>query len=277
MPRSIWNGTISFGLVHVPVKLYSATESKTVHFHEVHLKDGSKVEHRRFCSEEDKEVDFKEVVKGYEVSSGTFVVLSKDEIKAAAGDRGKIVDVDHFVCAGDIDPVFYEKSYYLGPRDGSEDAYRLFHDALEKAGRAAIGRFTYHNREYLAAIRPLDDKVLALHTMRFHDEVATAGEFDVDAPAKAPAKKEVEMASRLVDSLYEDFDPTAYEDEYRAAVLDLIERKASGKQIEAPEEEPEADVDDLMAALEASMADGPARKKDKSKARTARTRAKASS
>lgn len=275
MPRSIWNGTISFGLVHVPVKLYSATESKTVHFHEVHLKDGSKVEHRRFCSKEDKEIPYEEVVKGYEVSSGKYVVLEKDEIKAAAGDRGKIVDVEHFVCAADIDPVYYEKSYYLGPRDGSEDAYRLFHDALEKAGRAAIGRFTYHNREYLAAIRPFDDSVLAMHTMRFHDEVATADEFDVDSPARAPGKKEVQMAARLVDSLYEEFDPTGYEDEYRAAVLDLIERKAAGKQIEAPEEEPEEDVDDLTAALEASMADSPSRKRDKSKARNAKSKPKA--
>lgn len=275
MPKSIWNGTISFGLVHVPVKLYSATESKTVHFHEVHLKDGSKVEHRRFCSKEDKEIDFKEVVKGYEVSSGKYVVLEKDEIKAAAGDRGKIVDVEHFVCASDIDPVYYEKAYYLGPRDGSEDAYRLLHAALERSGRAAIGRFTYHNREYLAAIRPFDDKVLALHTMRFHDEVASGDEFDIDSPSKAPAKKEIDMAAKLVDSLYEEFDPAAYEDEYRAAVLELIERKASGKQIEAPEEEPEESSDDLMAALEASMSDAPSRKRDKSKARGAKSRTKA--
>ena len=273
MPKSIWNGTISFGLVHVPVKLYSATESKTVHFHEVHLKDGSRVEHRRFCSKEDKEVDYKDVVKGYEVSSGKYVVLEKDEIKAAAGDRGKIVDVEHFVCASDIDPVYYEKAYYLGPRDGSEDSYRLLHDALAKAGRAAIGRFTYHNREYLAAIRPFDDKVLALHTMRFHDEVASGDEFDLDSPAKAPGKKEVDMAAKLVDSLYEEFDPTGYEDEYRAAVLELIDRKAAGKQIEAPEEEPEESSDDLMAALEASMSDGPRR--DKSKARGAKSRSKA--
>ena len=277
MPKSIWNGTISFGLVHVPVKLYSATESKTVHFHEVHLKDGSKVEHRRFCSKEDKEVEYKDVVKGYEVSSGKYVVLEKDEIKAAAGDRGKIVDVEHFVCASDIDPVYYEKAYYLGPRDGSEDSYRLLHDALEKSGRAAIGRFTYHNREYLAAIRPFGGKHLAMHTMRFHDEVATGDEFDMDSPSKAPAKKEVDMAARLVDSLYEEFDPTAYEDEYRAAVLELIERKASGKQIEPPDEEPEETNDDLMAALEASMSDSPGSKRDKAKARSAKSKSKAKS
>lgn len=275
MPRSIWNGTISFGLVHVPVKLYSATESKTVHFHEVHLKDGAKVEHRRFCSKEDKEVDYDEVVKGYEVASGRFVVLEKDEVKAAAGDRGRIVDVEHFVEATAIDPVYYEKAYYLGPRDGGEDTYRLLREALEKSGKAAIGRFTFHNREYLAAIRPFGDTALSLHTMRFHDEVAGADEFDVDAPSQAPAKKEVEMAAKLVDSLYEKFDPTAYRDEYREAVLELIARKAEGKQIEAPEEAPEETDGDLMAALEASMQDGPARRRDKSKARGAKSKARA--
>jgi DNA end-binding protein Ku len=275
MPKSIWNGTISFGLVHVPVKMYSATESKTVHFKEVHLKDGSKVEHRRFCSKEDTEVDYKDVVKGYEVSNGKFVVLEKDDVKAASGERGRIVDVEHFVEAQDIDPVYFNKAYYLGPRDGGEDAYRLLRDALEKAGKAAIGRFTFHNREYLAAIRPFDDKHLSLHTMRFHDEVATADEFDVDSPSKAPAKKEIDMAARLVDSLYESFDPKAYEDEYRSAVLELIERKAGGKQIEAPEEEPEESDDDLMAALQASMDDSPSRKRDKAKANGAKSKAKA--
>jgi DNA end-binding protein Ku len=254
-PKSIWNGTVSFGLVHVPVKMYSATESRTVHFHEVHLADGARVEHRRFCSKEDKEVPFKEVVKGYEVKKGEFVVLETDEVKAAAGDRGRIVDVEHFVDAAEIDPVFYDKAYYLGARDGGKDAYRLLHDALVKTGRAAIGRFTYHNREYLAAIRPYDKNVLTLHTMRFADEVATGDDLDLEPPkVKAPQKKEVDMAAKLVDSLHEAFDPTSYEDQYREAVLALIKAKSEGKNIEAPQEEPEERSDDLMAALEASLA-----------------------
>jgi DNA end-binding protein Ku len=254
-PKSIWNGTVSFGLVHVPVKMYSATESKTVHFHEVHLADGSRIEHRRFCSKENKEIPYEQVVKGYEVSKGKFVVLDKDEVKAAAGDRGRIVDVEHFVDAADIDPVFYDKAYYLGPRDGGENAYRLLHDALVKTGKAAIGRFTFHNREYLAAIRPYDANVLTLHTMRFAGEVASGDELDLEAPkVKAPSKKEVDMAARLVDSLHEKFDATAYDDQYREAVLALIEAKAAGKNIEAPEEEPEEQSDDLAAALEASLA-----------------------
>ena len=182
MPRSIWNGTLSVGVVHVPVKLYSATESKTVHFHEVHLEDGARIEHRRFCAKEDKEVPYEEVVKGYEVASGEYVVLDKDEIKAAAGGTGHVIEVEHFVLVADIDPVFYEKSYYLGAGEKAKDAYRLLHDALERTGRAAVGRFTFHNREYVAVIRPFDG-VLALHTLRFADEVVAGDEFELRGAA----------------------------------------------------------------------------------------------
>jgi DNA end-binding protein Ku len=251
MPKSIWNGTISFGLAHVPIKLYSATESKTVSFHEVHLSDGARIEHRRICSKEGKEVPYKEVVKGYEVSEDEYVVLEKDEVKAAAGARGKVVEIEEFVPDDAIDPVFYDKTYYVGCRDDGE-AYRVFQAALERTGRAAIGRFTFHDREYLAAVRSLDG-VLALHTMRFHDEVVDAGELDVSIPRKGPSQREAKMAEQLVDSLHEKFDPSAYEDTYREAVLDLIDRKAKGKKIEREEPEPREETSDLVAALEASL------------------------
>ncbi len=198
MPRSLWNGTVSFGLVNVPVKLFSATESKTVRFREVHEPDGAKIEHRRFCSKEGKEVPYEEVVKGYEVRKNTYVVLEKEEIAAAAGERTHVIDVEAFVCLADVDLAFYEKAYYLGAGKKGEDAYRLLHDALEKTGRAALGRFTFHNREYLAAIRPYG-KVLTLHTMRFADELVDPGEIEFDAPKKGPAKREVEMARKLVE------------------------------------------------------------------------------
>jgi DNA end-binding protein Ku len=171
MPRSIWNGTITFGLVNVPIKLYSATESKSIHFQEVHAKDGASIEHRRICPKEDREVPYKEIVKGYEVKADQYVVLDKDEIKAASGDRGKVVHVEEFVNADEIDPIFYEKTYYVGSRE-DKDAYRLLHEALRRSGRAGIGRFTFHDREYLVALRALDD-VLVLHTLRFHDEVVS--------------------------------------------------------------------------------------------------------
>jgi DNA end-binding protein Ku len=251
MPRSIWNGTISVGLAHVPIKLYSATESKTVSFHEVHLKDGARLEHKRICSKEDKEVPYKEVVKGFEVAADEFVVLEKDEVAAAAGARGKVIEIEEFVPDDEIDPVFYEKTYYVGCRDDGE-VYRVFHEALKQTERVGIGRFTFHNREYLAAVRALDD-VLALHTMRFHDEIVRGEELDLDTPGKGAAKKEVEMASQLVDSLHREFDPDDYEDTYREAVLALIDRKAKGEEVEVEEEEPEEETSDLMAALQASL------------------------
>jgi DNA end-binding protein Ku len=262
MPRSLWNGTVSFGLVNVPVKLYSAVESRTVHFREVHEPDGAGIEHRRFCAEEDREVPYEEVVRGFEVAKGEYVVLEKDEIAAAAGERTHVIDVDAFVRTDDIDPVFFEKSYYLGAGDKGEDGYRLLHDALEGAGRAALGRFTFHDREHLAAIRPFDG-VLALHTMRFADELVPGADVEFEAPEKGPGEREVEMAARLIESLHEDFRPERYEDEYRQAVLELVERKAAGKEIAPPEEEPPEPAGDLLAALEASLGGGRKRRKAK--------------
>ena len=251
MPRSIWNGTIAFGQVNVPIKLYSATESKTVHFHEVHVRDGAQIEYRRFCSKEDKEVEYKDVVKGYEVSEDTYVVLEKDEVKAAAGDRGKVVHLTEFVPVEEIDPVFYEKTYYVGAGD-EKDAYRLLHEALRRSGRAGIGRFTFHDREYLVALRALDD-VLAMHTLRFHDEVVSGDELDIGSAGRGPSKQELQMAERLIDTLEQAFDASKYEDTYREAVLDLIKRKAKGEEIDLAEQEEPAHGEDLMAALEASL------------------------
>jgi DNA end-binding protein Ku len=252
-PRSIWNGTITFGLVNVPVKLYTATESKSIHFHLVHARDGSRVENKRICSKEDKEVPYKQVIKGYEVSEDKYVVLEKDEIKAAAGDRGKVIHLDDFVEAADIDPVFYEKTYHLGAGDKGRDAYALLHAALGRSGRAGVGRWVFHNRERTVIVRPLDG-LLALHTMRFADDLVDPGSLKLPSVSRKPAKKEIDMAGKLVEGLHTDFEPADYKDEHRRAVEQLIERKASGKQIEAPEEPEEEQSDDLMAALEASLA-----------------------
>src|SRR5919205_1040099 len=204
MPRSIWNGTISFGLMSVPVKLHTATESKTVHFREVHLDDGAKVEHRRFCSKEDKEVPYKEVVKGFEVGQDEYVVLDKDEISAAGGDGAHRIDVEHFVDAADIDPVFYEKTYYLGAGKDGAGPYRVLHDALEQTGRAGIGRFTFHDREYLVAVRARDG-ILALHALHSADGLVRGADIDVTDPSRSPGDREVKRAAGLVDSLHEPF------------------------------------------------------------------------
>lgn len=250
-PKSIWNGTISFGLAQVPVKLYSATESQTVSFHEVHVSDGARIEHKRICSKDGREVPFKQIVKGFEVKPDEYVVLEPDEVKAAAGARGKVIELEDFVPDGQIDPVFFEKSYYVGPRDESEP-YRVLIASLERTSRVGVGRFTFHNREYLVAVRAYDG-VLALHTMRFHDEVVEADELDLDKPGKGPSKREVEMAGQLVKSLHRRFDPADYRDTYREAVLELIERKAKGEDLAPQEPEPEEEPSDLAAALKASL------------------------
>ena len=253
MPRSIWNGTIAFGLVTVPIKVYSATESKTVHFREVHAKDGSRIEHRRICSKDGKEVDYDDVVKGYEASRGKWVELTDDEIAAAAGSQSRRLDIDHFVPADEIDADFYERTYYLGTQDKGKDAYALLHAALEKAGRAGVGRWTFHNRERTVVLRTLGD-VLAIHTMRFADELVDPGEFELGRVRRKPSEREIKMASSLVDGLHTSFDASDYEDSYREDVLALVKRKAQGKNIEPPEEVETESADDLLAALEASLA-----------------------
>jgi DNA end-binding protein Ku len=253
VPKSIWNGTIAFGVVAVPIKLYSATESKTVHFNELHRRDEARIEHRRFCSKEDKEVDYDEVVKGYEVSEGEYVVLSKEEVAAADPSRGKVIELEDFVAAGEIDPVYYERTYYVGSQKDGEAAYRVLHAALDRADRVGIGRFVFHNKEQLVALRTLDG-VLALHTMRFHDEVVAGGDVEVPSPQKKPSKREIDMAGTLVSSLEAKFKPDRYEDTYRASVEKLIKKKARGEEIELPDEHPpDMHPDMLMAALEASL------------------------
>src|ERR671922_919915 len=265
MPRSIWNGTIAFGLVTVPVKVFSATESKTVHFREVHADDGGRIEHRRICPKDGEQVDYDDIVKGYEVGKGKWVELTDDEIAAAAGSQSRRLDVDHFVPADEIDPVFYERTYYVGAQDKGRDAYALLHAALERSGRAGVGRWVFHNRERTVVIRPLGD-VIAIHTMRFADDLVDAGDLELGRVQRKPSKQEIDMAASLVHGLHTEFDPSSYRDSHRRAVLELIERKAAGKEIEPPEE-PEAEPEgDLLAALEASVGGkGKGRRKSRSR------------
>ncbi|HTX46888.1 MAG TPA: Ku protein [Solirubrobacteraceae bacterium] len=204
------------------------------------------------CSKDGKEVPYEQVAMGYEVRGGEFVMLEKDEIDAAAGDRSRTIGLEQFVEAEQVDPVFYDRTYYLGAGDGGEDAYRLLLHALRRARRVGIGRWVFHNREYLAAVRAGDD-VLVLHTMRFADELVEVKKLDIPAPSRKPSSRELDMAQQLVDSLHKQFRPGAFKDSYRDRVAELIKRKAKGEQIELPEyEEPEA-PDDLEAALAASL------------------------
>jgi len=255
MARSIWNGTITFGLTAVPVKVHSATEDQSVHFHQVHAKDGARVKQKRVCSKEGKEVPYKQVAKGYEYRKGKYVVLSQEEIDAAAGGRSHLIELEEFVCAPEIDPDYYDRAYYLGAGSDGADAYRLLHDALERAGRVGIGRWVFHNREYLVAIRPLDG-VLVLQTMRFAAELVDPEDLELPKPSRAPSKREIEMAGKLVETLHERFKPEVFKDSYRERVLALIEAKARGEEPDLPEVAETEESGDLMAALEASLSAG---------------------
>lgn len=255
MARSLWNGCLSLQALNVPVKLYTATEPKSVSFKERHLEDGAPIEHRRIDPRTGEDVPYEEIVKGYEIKKGRWVVLTKEEIAAAAGNGDKVLELSHFVPGEQIDPAFYDAAYYVEPRDGGEKAYRLIAEALEKSGRVGIGRFVLRTRERLVALRPKDG-TLVLQTMRFHDELVPADDLDIPKPSKAPTKKEVEMAGSLISSLESQWKPGGYQDTYRAALLKVIRAKAKGKAIEPVRPEREEDeAPDLMAALQASLED----------------------
>jgi DNA end-binding protein Ku len=281
MARAIWSGTISFGLLNVPVKLYSAVARRGIALREIRESDGARIKHRRFADGTDEEVPYGEIVKAFEITADRYVPLSKDELEAMAPEKTRAIDVQDFVDLDQIDPIYFDSPYYLGPAEGAQKAYSLLAEAMEESGKVAIARFVFRNKEHLAALRPADG-VLTLTTMRFADEVVSPGELEDVLPEgkQKVAKKEVEMAEQLIDSLTTEFDPGAYRDEYREQLLALIERKAEGKDVlEAPEvEEPQpTKAPDLMAALEESIAavKGGHKGKAKAKAKPAAKKAKA--
>jgi DNA end-binding protein Ku len=290
MARAIWSGSISFGLLNVPVKLYSAVSKQTVRFRELREGDGARIRHKRVAEPDGKEVPYEKIVKGYEYAPDQYVVLTKEELAELEPQRSRAIEIQDFVDLDDIDPIYFEQPYYLGPDKGAERAYALLVQALKESRKVAIARFVLRNKEHLAAIRPMAD-VLTLTTMRFHDEVTSPrdldGEVFEEAKPKKPEKRELEMAKQLIESLTSDFKPDQYRDEYREELLDLLERKAAGKEVvSAPTEEPKpTKAPDLMAALEESLAavrgeeaeaDGKARTKSKSGSRSKSTSRKSS-
>ena len=256
MPRAIWTGAISFGLVNVPIKLYSATSPKTVRFHQLSAKTGARIKQKRVDATTGEEVPFEEIVKGYELTPDRYVMIEPEELDALDPKTTKTIDIEDFVEQADIDPIYYDHSYYLAPTTGGAKAYRLLLDAMRQSGKVGIGRVVLRSKQQLAALRPTGD-VLTLSTMLFGDEVLEPDRLDeLDAVADAPAsERELAMANQLIDTLSTGFDPSKYRDEYRDRVLALIERKAAGEEITvAPEVEEPAAAPDLMAALEASLA-----------------------
>jgi DNA end-binding protein Ku len=280
MARAIWSGSISFGLLNVPVRMYSAVARRNIALREIRESDSSRIKHRRVAEGTDEAVPYDEIIKAYELTPGQYVPLTKEEMEALAPEKTRAIEVKDFVDLDQIDPMYFDSPYYLGPADGAEKAYSLLGKAMAASGKVAIARFVLRNKEHLAAIRS-NGEVLTLTTMRFADEVVPAKELEI-LPEKTakPAKREQEMAEQLIDSLSTDFDPDAYHDEYREQLLALIEKKAEGKEIVASEAEtPKATkAPDLMAALEESIAaaqgGGKAKKPAKSKSSSSGTKAK---
>jgi DNA end-binding protein Ku len=256
MARAIWTGAISFGLVNVPVKLYSATSPKTVRFHQLSSKTGARIRQKRVDPSTGDEVPYEEIVKGYELTPDRYVLISPEELEALDPKATKTIDIEEFVELAGIDPLYYDHSYYLAPTAGGAKAYRLLLDAMGDSGKVGIGRVVLRSKQQLCALRPTGG-VLTLSTMLFGDEVLAPDRLDeLDAITEAEATdRELRMAEQLIESLSAEFDPSKFRDEYRERVLELIERKASGEEIAIqPEAEEPAPAPDLMAALEASLA-----------------------
>jgi DNA end-binding protein Ku len=265
MPRAIWSGAISFGLVNIPVKLYSAVSKKTVRFHQIDAESGGRVRQKR-VGPDGEEIPYEQIIKGYEIGPDRYVTITPEELESLEPQKTRTIDIEDFVDLEQIDPIYYDHPYYLAPDTGAAKAYRLLVDAMEDSGKVAVARVVLRSKEHLVAIRPRDG-ALAMETMLFSDEVIAAESLEELAAGDGDVQtsdRELAMANQLIDSLASDFEPGKYRDEYRERVLDLIERKAQGETIviEEPEAEPEK-VPDLMSALEASIASAkkPAKKK----------------
>jgi DNA end-binding protein Ku len=256
MARAIWSGAISFGLVNIPVKLYSAVSRKTVRFHQIDAESGQRIRQQRVSQATGEEVPYEQIVKGYEIGPDRYVTITPEELESLEPEKTRTIDIEAFVDLDEIDPIFYDHPYYLVPDKGAEKAYRLLVDAMQEANKVAIARVVLRQKEHLVALRPKDG-VLTMETMLFADEVVPPDSLDEmpDDGAAKTSKRELDMAKQLIESLSAEFEPEQYRDEYRDRVLDMIERKAQGETItiEAPSEKPK-EVPDLMAALEASIA-----------------------
>lgn len=256
MARSIWSGSISFGLVNIPVKLFTAVSQKEVHFNMLHEKDGSRVSLKRFCVKENKEIPWDEIAKGYQVAPGRYVMVTKEELEAFDPRATKTIEITDFVELSEIDPVYYEHTYYLAPDRGAGKAYALLLEAMKRTGKVGIARVVLRTKQYLCALRPIEGNALAMSTMQYADEIVSTQKIEAlkDLDAK-PSEKELRMAEQLVEALTAKWEPDKYKDEYRERVLEMLERKAEGEEIVAAEEpeEKRGKVVNLADALAASL------------------------
>jgi DNA end-binding protein Ku len=264
--RAIWSGTISFGLVSVPVRMYSATESKELRFHFLHKKDLQPIGYDKVRKDTGRHVDPDDIVRGFEIEKGRYVPIEDEDLDRLDIELTHSIDILDFVDLEEIDPIYYRKAYYLLPQEGAEKPYRLLVKALEETGKVGIAKVVIRNKQHLAALRPYEG-VLLLETMYYSDEVRKPER--VDGSGTRVQKAEVDMAKSLVENLSDDFDPKKYDDTYRKELLSLIRAKAKGKELPEPAEEEEAEVVDLMAALRESVAETKKVRKRKKAARKA--------
>jgi DNA end-binding protein Ku len=257
MARSIWSGSISFGLVNVPVRMFVAQRDHDVGFHQLHEGTSHRVRYQKVDEETGRKLDADDIVKAFQLPGGKWVTFTDEELAELKPASTRTLDITDFVDLAEVDPIYFDRTYYLGPGEGAgaERAYRLLLLAMKERGRAGIGTVVIRNKQYLAAVRP-EDKVLALSTMRFADEVVSASDIDdLKVPAAKVSKQERDLALALVDSLAGPFQPDKYHDTYTEEMKDLIARKAKGEtiEVEEPEAGPPAKVTDLMEALQASL------------------------
>lgn len=256
MARALGSGTISFGLVSIPIRLYPAVISERVSFHLLHAKCGNRINYQAFCPVCDKIVDRNELVKGYEFAKDQYVRVTDDELEALEGEASKAIEIAEFVPLSSVDPVYLDKAYYVGPDKGGSKSYQLLVQALAKAKRVALARFILHGKESLVLVRPVQQRLM-LHTMYFHDEIKDVGEVGKGESTKIK-DGELNLALRLVDELsHEEFQPKKYEDEYRRRVLEFVNRRVEGKDVTiAPVRAERGKVIDLMEALRRSLGRG---------------------
>lgn len=258
MARPIWSGSVSFGLVNIPVKLFSAVSRKSVRFNQIEAETGARIRQKRVSEQTGEEVEYKDIVKGYELPTGEFVTITPEELDALDPDSARTIELEEFVDLADIDPIFYDSAYYLAPSPDTQKPYKLLVTAMEESGKVGIARFVMRSKQYVAALRPADGRLL-LSTMVYADEVVAPSAVDLfdGLDDIEISEKEIDMARQLISNLEADFEPERFTDTYREAVLALIDRKAAGEDVIIPAQvEAEAgSVVDLMAALEASVAE----------------------
>ena len=252
MPRSMWKGAISFGLVTIPVSVYPATEEKSVRFNQLHEPDGGRIRYKRVCSVDGEEVPYDEIVKGYEYEKDRYVTMSDEDFDAVPVESSRAIDIHQFVDLTEIDPMLYKKSYYLVPEETGAKAYTLLREAMATEGKVGIAKVSFRDKEHLAALRFVDD-AFVLETMFWPDEIRAADFEGVDVDAKV-RQQELDMAKQLITNLTSEWNPDEYHDEYREALLQIVEKKVAGEEIEVMPQEAPTKVVDLMEALKASVA-----------------------